>query len=90
MNTHLAIKIPVIESEKGWGQRTDDYMVCLSLSAGKEFIRTFNKVNNLPITPDWYMFAEDTFINIEITDTQKNHIESSDEKREWLSKLMKL
>ena len=88
--TYTAIKIPVIESEKGWGQRVDDHMICLSSTIANAFVVEFNSKNNEPQTPDWYMYADNYHAPIEITEAQFNHINNQPEKREWLSKLKKI
>lgn len=82
-----AFKVTVIESESGWGQRIDDHMVCLSIEDAKNFIQEFNSENDLPNIPDWYMYAEDTPIHIELNDNQYNKLKSN--KRMWLSSLKK-
>ena len=36
--TRVVIKVPVIESERGWGSKVDDFMVCLSVEDANAFI----------------------------------------------------
>lgn len=43
---HVAIKIPVIESERGYGSKVDDYMICKSVEDANAFIEEFNSKNN--------------------------------------------
>jgi hypothetical protein len=67
---YLAIKIPIIESERGWGERIDDYMVCKTMEDAKSFIDEFNSKNTEEKTPDWYMYAENSFIPVTLTESQ--------------------
>lgn len=84
MNT-LAVKIPVIESEAGWGRKIDDYMVCLSVTDAKDFEKEFNSKNTAYTTPSWYMQVEGEPIPIELTTTQMKRLKK--EKRIWFSEL---
>lgn len=81
----LAVIVPVIESEKGWGSKVDDHMVCLSNDDAKAFITEFNSKNNQPTTPDWYMYADSEIKPHDITDSQMAYLEK--EKRVWWSVL---
>ena len=81
------IIVPVWESEKGWGQKIDDYMVCLSKEDAIDFVSEFNAVNNKPVTPDWYMYATSDFKEIEITDVQFEYLTLDDQGSVWLSVL---
>jgi len=83
--THLAIKVPVIESERGWGSKVDDHMVCLTIEDAKEFKEEFNAKNNESSTPDWYMYADNTTTPMDINDKQYKLLKK--EKRVWLSHL---
>ena len=47
----------VIESERGWGQRIDEIKEFDTPAERDAFIVDFNKNNNLPQTPDWYMVS---------------------------------
>lgn len=53
----LAVMVPVIESERGWGQKIDDHMVCLTNEDAGNFSKEFNGKNKPGPTPDWYMYA---------------------------------
>lgn len=53
-----SIKVVIIESERGWGQRVDEVKQFSTRKEAEEFVKDFNKDNNLPIVPDWYMRAE--------------------------------
>ena len=46
------------ESERGWGRKVDRTEEFKTEKARDKFIAKFNSVNNEPVTPDWYMFAE--------------------------------
>lgn len=83
--TYIAIKIPVIESERGWGNRIDDYMITLSVEDAELFKSEFNSVNTADSTPDWYMRAESNFEPIKLTESQYNLLLG--DKRIWLSEL---
>jgi hypothetical protein len=82
---HVAIKIPVIESERGYGSKVDDYMICKSVEDANTFIKEFNSKNNESSTPDWYMYAEQTLDPIDLNDEQYNVLLS--EGNVWLSKI---
>ena len=58
--------VTVIESERGWGKKIDDYMVCQNEDDAKIFIYEFNLENNKVVVPDWYMMAESKLIEKEI------------------------
>lgn len=80
--------VPVIESERGWGRKIDDYMLCLSEEDAKAWARKFNSQNPPGPAPDWYMQAEDDSIElIEVTSTQLKIIEKSRDGRMWKSEL---
>jgi len=87
---HLVVKVAVIESERGWGRKIDDYMVCLNVLDAFLFEKEFNSKNTAESTPDWYMQVEGDPTPIDISEKQYNHIQSQENKREWLSKLKKL
>lgn len=82
---YYGISVPVLESERGWGSKIDDHMVCLTIEDSKLFIEDFNKKNNEDIVPDWYMKALDETKQIELTEEQFNLL--SEQKRIWKSKL---
>lgn len=83
-----AVQVPVIESERGWGQRVDDHMVCLTVEDAKAFIKEFNAKNNEPSVPDWYMYAEDSTKAIDINDDQYKKLKKL--KRMWRSQLLQV
>lgn len=51
------IKVYLIESESGWGSRTDEVKTFPSLSEANAFIEKFNSRNDKDEVPDWYMYA---------------------------------
>ena len=51
------IKVVVIESEAGWGQRVDEVKEFDTMKEAEDFVTDFNKDNNAPVTPSWYMYA---------------------------------
>ena len=82
---NTAYTIAVIESEKGWGSKVDDYMVCLSPEDALAFKTEFNAENDKDTVPDWYMYAEANPKPIELVDKQFTELKSK--KRMWLSEL---
>lgn len=54
---HKKIKVEIIESERGWGQKVDEVKTFDTLEEAEKFIKKFNAVNNKPTVPDWYMYA---------------------------------
>lgn len=79
-----AFKVELIESERGWGSKVDDYMICLTEEDAKEFKKEFNAENNKSTVPDWYMYAG-SITEIELTDVQFKKL--SEEKRIYLTML---
>jgi hypothetical protein len=51
------VKVYIIESERGWGQKIDNIKHFDTYEEARCFIDDFNKDNNLDYTPDWYMYA---------------------------------
>lgn len=85
----IVLKVPVIESERGWGSKVDDYMICLSTKDAMNFIQEFNAKNTDTVVPDWYMYADFNISPIEITEQQFNLISKEEKSRIWLSVLNK-
>ena len=50
-------KVEIIESERGWGQRTDEIKYFDTEPDALKFVEEFNRSNNLEVAPDWYMVA---------------------------------
>lgn len=86
----VAVKVAVWESERGWGAKVDDHMVCIDVECANYFISYFNARNNEKSVPDWYMYAEEQSIPMDITDAQYEALDRSEEKRMWLSELKKI
>ena len=57
MNPKYRYRVDIIESERGWGQRIDDVKFFDDLEEAEQFVENYNKKNNLPVVPDWYMYA---------------------------------
>lgn len=53
----MKIKVQIIESERGWGQKVDSVKTFPSLKKAEAFIKKFNAKNNEAVVPDWYMYA---------------------------------
>jgi hypothetical protein len=51
------IKVLIIESERGWGQKIDQVKYFDSIEKAEKFIKDYNKENNKSTVPDWYMYA---------------------------------
>ena len=68
----MRFRVDIIESERGWGQRVDEWRYFDSkdyggdadkaLAAAKKFVKDFNAPNNLPQVPDWYMRANEPMV----------------------------
>lgn len=86
--TYIAIKVPVVESERDWGRKIDDWMVCLNTEDAKNFETEFNSENTSETTPDWYMQVEGEPEPIMLNINQYNKL--LEEKRIWLSALNKI
>ncbi len=56
-NNDKPFQVAIIESERGWGQKTDSIDGFDSRQEADDFIKTYNSKNDKPITPDWYMYA---------------------------------
>lgn len=82
---YAVVKVPVIESERGWGAKIDDYMICLTNEDAQAFVKEFNSQNNSDAVPDWYMRADSETQIVDIT--KKQFLKLRKEKRMWLSNL---
>lgn len=51
-------RVTVIESERGWGQRVDEYRRFETKEEAEAWVKAYNAQNNLPQVPDWYMYAQ--------------------------------
>ncbi|MDD5149803.1 MAG: hypothetical protein PHC28_04895 [Flavobacterium sp.] len=51
------IKVYIIESERGWGQKIDEVKEFPDLETANKFINEYNSKNDLDYVPDWYMYA---------------------------------
>ena len=51
------VKVELIESEAGWGQRVDEVLEFNSKKAAQEYCDEFNSKNDKLATPEWYMYA---------------------------------
>ena len=49
--------VDIIESERGWGQKVDATLYFKDKKTANAYVENFNKDNNLPEVPDWYMYA---------------------------------
>jgi len=53
------MKVLIVESERGWGQRVDEEKEFPTREEAEAFCRDYNGKHNPPKeqTPDWYMYA---------------------------------
>jgi hypothetical protein len=58
------IKVNIIESERGWGQRVDEVKYFDTYEEALAFCKDFNKENTEAVAPDWYMYA--TIVNLPV------------------------
>lgn len=52
------VKVAIIESEAGWGQRTDEIREFDTEKEADDFIKKFNGKNKPGPTPAYYEYAE--------------------------------
>ncbi|MDD3412551.1 MAG: hypothetical protein PHY47_00980 [Lachnospiraceae bacterium] len=52
------VRVIIIESERGWGQKVDEVKYFKNYSDAEAFCIDYNKDNNKNSVPDWYMYAE--------------------------------
>lgn len=53
--------VEIIESEAGWGQRLDEIKYFETYEEAEKFMKEYNRKNNLPEVPNWYMYASKPF-----------------------------
>jgi hypothetical protein len=53
----MKVKVEIIESERGWGQKVDSTKEFPNREKAVEFCEKYNAQNNLPEVPEWYMYA---------------------------------
>lgn len=51
------VKVLIIESERGWGQKVDEVKEFDTREEAEKFCKEYNSKNNEPTVPDWYMYA---------------------------------
>ena len=81
-----AFKVEIIESEREWGSKVDDYMICLSQQDAELFKEEFNSFNISVTIPEWYMAAS-SISTIELNDAQLQKL--NEYKRIYWSQLKK-
>jgi ABC-type branched-subunit amino acid transport system substrate-binding protein len=52
-----AYKVTIIESERGWGSKIDEVKYFDNEQEARNFVAEYNKYNDKPEVPDWYMYA---------------------------------
>lgn len=55
--TRPTIKVEIIESERGWGQKVDETKEFETLEEAESFVKEYNAENKWSSAPDWYMYA---------------------------------
>lgn len=50
--------VNIYEFERGWGNRLEEVKEFGTETEALAFVQEFNKLNNDPYVPDWYMVAE--------------------------------
>ena len=53
----MKIKVYIIESERGWGQKVDETRYFDTREEAEAFYKKYNANNNAAVVPDWYMYA---------------------------------
>lgn len=53
----LKVKVYIMESERGWGQRVDEVKEFDTAVEADAFIEEYNSKNTDTEVPDWYMYA---------------------------------
>ena len=53
------VKVYIIESESGWGQKVDQTLEFDTIAKAKSYCKKYNRQHCPPMdqTPDWYMYA---------------------------------
>lgn len=51
------VKVEIIESERGWGQKLDHVKYFSTKEKADKFCKDYNKQNDKDVVPDWYMYA---------------------------------
>lgn len=51
-------RVTIIEIERGWGKRVDEYRRFETKELAAAFVKDYNKDNNKSVAPDWYMAAQ--------------------------------
>lgn len=65
-----AVKIALVEHERGWGAKVDDWMVCLTAADALAFKEEFNAKNTEECAPDFYTQVEGEPRPIELSEKQ--------------------
>lgn len=52
-------RVTVIESERGWGSKIDEYRRFETKEEGQAWASEFNSQNTLDYVPEWYMYAQE-------------------------------
>jgi hypothetical protein len=53
----MTVRVLIIESERGWGQKIDEVKEFPTREKALAFCKEYNKSNDQVHVPDWYMVA---------------------------------
>jgi len=76
-------EIAIIESERGWGSKVEDYVYTITLDKADKFVEDYNSKNNSPVVPDWYMYA-DKPVMVNVSEEDYNLILSGSNSRGYI------
>jgi len=51
------VRVQIIESERGWGQRIDETIYFDTKEEAELYCKEYNSKNNEASVPEWYMYA---------------------------------
>lgn len=86
---NTAVKIALKETEFVWGEKIDDWMICLTNEDALQYKKEFNRnESNDFVPPQWHMFIDGEPLPIELTEKQMNYLK--EKKRVYLSTLNRL
>lgn len=51
-------EVALVESERGWGSKIDEYKYFETEKQANEFVKEFNSKNDKDYVPDWFMYAK--------------------------------
>ena len=86
---NTAVKIALIETEFVWGEKVDDWMICLTNEDALKYKLEFNKTDSTDfVPPQWHLFIGGEPLPIELTEKQMKYL--TEHKRVYLSTLNRI